>query len=398
MKPATYHTDPYILEADSCVTEILQRDGKYHVRLDTGLFYPEGGGQPSDTGTIDGIKVEYVYEDETGTYHVLDSAPRTQGPVPCLVDGTLRFDHMQQHTGQHVLSAVMDHLYDNATIGFRLTEDYVTIDLEKRLTEEEILTAEQDANRLIWANKPVKAYWPDQDTLEALPLRKKPKVDENIRIVEIDSYDYSPCCGTHVKLTGEIGLIKVSRFENYKSGVRLEFRCGRRAMAHYTLMNSTVQHLGRELSSAPETVISAFEKYRDEKEQLKEAVRLLKTDLQTYEADKLLAAAEAVHGIKIVTRVSEADMKDMKNIAGLLAQTPSTVIVFASNADGKAQILLQRSSDVSQVDMKSIFASVAPMINARGGGNPGAAQGGGDNADALNTCVSEALRLIRAAL
>lgn len=398
MKPSTYHTDPYMIKSTCCVTEILEQEGKYHVKLDRALFYPEGGGQPSDTGTIAGLPVDYVYENAFGIYHILPSAPPMDHPVDCRVNWVLRFDHMQQHTGQHILSAVMDHLYANATVGFRLTEDYVTIDLEKPLTAEELLAAEQEANRLIWANSSVKAYWPDAITLEALPLRKKPKVEENIRIIEIDGYDYSPCCGTHVKKTGEIGLIKISRFENYKSGLRLEFRCGRRALAHYSQMNATVQFLGRELSSPTESVIPAFEKYREEKEQLKEAVRLLKAELQTCQADKLLAGAILVNGVKLVVQVSEADMKDMKNMASLLAQTPSTVIVFASSIDGKAQLLLQRSPDMNQLDMKGIFAAVSPMINARGGGNPGAAQGGGDNISALSDCVNEALRLIRNAL
>ncbi len=398
MKPTTYHTDPYVIEAAGCVTKIVEQDGKYHVELDTPLFYPEGGGQPSDKGSIDGISVEFVYENESGTFHVLNGIPHTDTPVSLQVDWLLRFDHMQQHTGQHVLSAVMDHLFNNATVGFRLTEDYVTIDLEGRLSDQELAAAEAEANRLIWANRPVKAYWPDQKTLESLPLRKKPQVEENIRIIEIDGYDYSPCCGTHVAFTGEIGFIKITRFENYKSGVRLEFRCGRRALAHYTRINDAVQFLGRELSSSSEALIPAFERYRDEKEQLKETIKLLKTELQAYEVDALLSGAEMIRDIRLIVQVNGSDMKDMKNIASRLAQNPSTLIVFASHADSKAQLLLQRSADLNQVDMKSIFASVSPMISAKGGGNPSAAQGGGDGTDALQNCVQEAVRLIREAL
>ncbi len=398
MNPSLYHTDPYLVEGTAHVTNIIEREGQYHVQLDTALFYPEGGGQPCDTGTIDSIPVLSVYENEDGIFHVLDAPPITSHAVNCTVDWTRRFDHMQQHSGQHLLSAVMDHLYDNATVGFRLTEDYVTIDLDKKLTDAEIAAAELEANRLIWANKAIKAYWPDTETLDSLPLRKKPKVDENIRIIEVDGYDYSPCCGTHVRLTGEIGLIKISRFENYKSGVRLEFRCGRRALNHYALLTAITQTLGRELSTAPEVLVPAFEKHRDEKEQLKETLRLQKAELQSYECDKLLTNAELVGCNRIVVHESDADMKDMKNLASQLAQTPSTVIVFASHADGKAQLLLQRSLDLTQLDMKAIFAAVSPIINARGGGNPGAAQGGGDNADALNECVEEALRLVRGAL
>lgn len=398
MKTPLYYTNPYEINALANVTEILELNGQYHVQLDAALFYPEGGGQPCDTGTIDSIPVLSVYENDAAVYHVLNVLPHTNRPVPCQVDWNRRFDHMQQHSGQHLLSAVMDHLYDAATVGFRLSEDIVTIDLEKRLTDDEIALAEQEANRLIWANKPILAYWPDSEKLAALPLRKQPQVDENIRIIEVDGYDYSPCCGTHVQLTGEIGLIKISRQENYKSGVRIEFRCGRRALAYYGLMIQITQALGRELSASPETLLQTFEKYRGEKEQLKEDLQSLKGQLVAYEAENLLASAQRVGSAKIVVKTGEADMKDLKNLAGALAQTPGTVVILGSTADGKAQLLLQRSQDLEALDLKAVFGEVAPLINARGGGNKFAAQGGGDKPEALDDCVQEAFGIIKAVL
>lgn len=398
MKPLLYHTDPYLSENQARITAVLELEGQFHVQLDSSLFYPESGGQPGDTGTIDSIPVVSVYENESGIYHVLNALPPTDRPVICRLDWTRRFDHMQQHSGQHLLSAVMDHLYDAATIGFRLTEDYVTIDLEKRLTPEEIAAAELEANRLIWANLAVRAYWPDADALAALPLRKQPSVTEDIRIIEVADYDYSPCCGTHVKTTGEIGLIKVSRFENYKAGVRLEFRCGRRALAQFSQLTQITQALGRELSVSPEHLIPAFEKYRLEKEQLSESVHLLKSDLQAHEADKYLAEAENIDGIRVIARIEEADMKNLKSMASLLVQNASVVVLFGSSTDGKAQILLQRSVDLEQLDMKAIFAEAAPLINARGGGNKGAAQGGGDTIAGLPGAVDTALQRIRTSL
>lgn len=398
MESTLYQTNPYQIESTASVTEVLELEGQYHVQLDTSMFYPEGGGQPCDTGTIDSIPVRSVYENESGIYHVLDALPHTNRPVPCRLDWTRRFDHMQQHTGQHLLSAVMDHLYGAATVGFRLTDDYVTIDLEKRLTDDEILEAEQEANRLIWADKAIKAYWPDLETLSALPLRKQPKVTQNIRIIEVDGYDYSPCCGTHVNRSGEIGIIKVSRFENYKSGIRIEFRCGRRALEHYSLLNNITQTLGRELSVASEALIPAFERYMTEKDQMKEQLQILKSGLQAYEADRYMASAEKINGVRIITKIEDIDMKDLKSMASLLVQNPSTVVVFGCFADDKAQILLQRSTDLEILDMKAVFTAVAPSINARGGGNKTAAQGGGDKPEALAKCIDAALQIIKTVL
>lgn len=390
MKPTLYHTDPYVTENTATVTEILQLEGQYHIQLDDSLFYPEGGGQPCDLGTIDSIPVLAVYENESGVYHVMNALPHTTRPVPCLIDWTRRFDHMQQHTGQHLLSAVMDHLYDAATVGFRLTEDYVTIDLDKKLTEAEIAAAEAEANRLIWADMPVKGYLPDAAALLALPLRKQPKVEENIRIIEVDRYDYSPCCGTHVHHTGEIGFVKISRFENYKEGVRLEFRCGRRGLEQFALLNRITQAMGKELSAAPEAMLPAFERYKAEKEQLKETLQLLKNELLAHEAAACLAAAEEVCGSRVVVQSSDRDMKDLKFLASSLTQNPATVVIFASRSDSKAQLLLQRSADLEQLDMKAVFALVAQLINAKGGGNKNAAQGGGDRIDALDACINAA--------
>lgn len=398
MKHSLYHTNPYLIENTALVTEILEVDGQYHVQLDASLFYPEGGGQPCDTGTIDSIPVLSVYENESGIYHVLSAQPHTNHQVPCKVDWTRRFDHMQQHTGQHLLSSVMDHLYDAATVGFRLTDSYVTIDLDKHLTDEEIVEAEQEANRLIWANKPIKAYWPDADTLGALPLRKQPKVDENIRIIEVDGYDYSPCCGTHVNFTGEIGLIKISRFENYKSGVRLEFRCGRRALEQFSQLIQISQVLGRELSVSPEALLPAFERFKTEKEAMKEYISILKSELQSYESARYMSEAENFNGIRIIARVDSTDIKELKSMTGLLVQNPATVVLFGSNADDKAQILLQRSADLESLDMKAVFTAVAPLINARGGGSKNAAQGGGDGVAGLNDCIDKALQLIISSL
>lgn len=390
MTPSLYHMNAYATETTAQVVEVLELEGRYHIRLDETVFYPEGGGQPCDMGTIDGIPVLAVYENESGIYHVLAVLPHTNRPVSCQLDWTRRFDHMQQHSGQHLLSAVMDHLYDAATVGFRLTEDYVTIDLEKRLTEAEVAAAELEANRLIWRDKPIKAYWPEAEVLATLPLRKRPQVAEDIRIVEVDGYDYSPCCGTHVNTSGEIGLIKISRFENYKSGIRLEFRCGRRALAYFSQLVQITQTLGRELSTPPEGLIPAFEKYRSEKEETKENLQLLQNALQRLEADSYMASAENCEGVRVIARVADQDMKALKNMASLLAQNPSTVVLLGTAAEGKAQILLQRSADLEQLDMKALFTEVAPLINARGGGNAGAAQGGGDIAAALPACIEAA--------
>lgn len=393
--PPRYHTDPYTAECTASVLEVLELEGRFHLRLDDTLFYPEGGGQPADGGTVDSIPVIAVYEDESGVWVVTEVMPHTDRPVPCRLDMTRRFDHMQQHSGQHLLSAVMSHLYDNGTVGFRLTEEDVTIDLAKRLSPAEIEAAEAEANRLILENLPLRALMPDPETLNSLPLRKQPQVSEDIRVIEIDGYDYSPCCGTHVRATGEIGLIKIVRFENYKSGVRLTFRCGQRALAHYAQMNRLVHVLSQQLSSPPEMLLEAFERFQNERQALKEELLAARTQLDQLEAAAWLDAAEQWGAVRLVVRRETRPLKELKELTNRMAQEPAVIAVIGSTADGKAQLLLQRSAGLPGPDLKVIFAAAAPLINGKGGGNATAAQGGGDGTEGLEACMAEAVRLIK---
>lgn len=398
MKKPVFHTDAYVTECTASITEILEIDGQYHLQLDKEIFYPEGGGQPCDLGTIDSVPILAVYEQDGSTWHITDVLPHTNRPVLCRIDWIRRFDHMQQHSGQHLLSAVMDRMFDNGTVGFRLTDDYVTIDLENKLDEAQVREAEKEANRLVWANRPIKAYWPSREKLEALPLRKQPKVEEAIRVVEVDSYDFSPCCGTHVRSTSEIGLIKISRIENHKSGIRLEFRCGRRAWTHYQQLVEITGTIGKALSVPTEDIVSGFEKLRSEKEMLKEELACSKEALLIAKASQMHDHAPVVSGVRVVRLLSDTPVREMKELASLMARNPKTAVIMGTNADDKAQILLQRSTDLESVNMKSIFATVIGIIDGKGGGNPAAAQGGGPNADALERCLDEALAAVEHSL
>jgi alanyl-tRNA synthetase len=195
--------------------------------------------------------------------------------------------------------------------------------------------------------------------------------------------------------TSEIGLIKVSRFENHKAGVRLEFRCGRRALAQFSQYSRTIQQLGRKLSAAPEGLEAAFERFCTELERTKEMNDLLMAQLQVHQAKTLLSEAEMLGAVRLVVSVQEADAKALKNLATLITQQPETAALLGTATGGKAQILLQRSQDLNALDMKAVFNDVAPMINGKGGGNATAAQGGGDTPEALSACLEHARLLVR---
>jgi alanyl-tRNA synthetase len=225
-----YYTDSYLSRFDATVIEITSTAGRTGVVLDRSAFYPTSGGQPHDTGTLGEARVVDVFDRDDGAIvHVIE------GPVPSgAVSGTVqwdrRFEHMQQHTGQHVLSAAFQRACGVRTVSFHLGAETATIDLAREVTAGEIASAETAANEAIWKDLPVTIRFADAADAAVLPLRKETARTGSLRIVEVEEFDVSACGGTHVARAGEIGLVAVSGWERFKGGSRLEFRCGVRAL------------------------------------------------------------------------------------------------------------------------------------------------------------------------
>ena len=237
-----YNTNAYIKEFQAKVVALVDRTEGNAIVLDATYFYPEGGGQPCDLGMIDGVKIKDVIIEDDIIYHITDESIHhltVDQSIDCTIDFDRRFAFMQQHTGQHILSSCAEKLFDANTIGFHMGEDYVTVDLDKKLSNEDVDAIENMANAIIFANKAVMAHYPTSEELSKMPLRKQPKVTENIRVIEVDGIDFSPCGGTHTKSTAEVGLLKVKRIETYKAGIRIEFGCGIYALNSFKKRNET---------------------------------------------------------------------------------------------------------------------------------------------------------------
>ncbi|HSN58601.1 MAG TPA: alanyl-tRNA editing protein, partial [Clostridiaceae bacterium] len=234
MKKRLYYEDQYVTQCRSKVVEIIRTDGKVLVVLDNSPFYPTGGGQPCDSGWIGDKKVIDVFEKEGKVYCQVSAEPDTE-EVDCRIDFSRRFDLMQQHTGEHLLSAAFLKKYGGMNRGFHIGDEYCTIDIDlNEMSEEMARDVELEANGYIFKNITVYSYLTDRDTAASLPLRTKIKVqDESIRIVEIKNIDMCACCGVHLRTTGETGLIKINKLEKYKGMTRIYFRCGLRALADY---------------------------------------------------------------------------------------------------------------------------------------------------------------------
>ena len=241
MTERLYYTDAYLQEFDARVVRVGTHRGRTSVVLDRTAFYPTSGGQPFDTGLLDrSIRVVDVIDDDAGdVVHVVDTpadALYLGRTVHGNIDWPRRFDHMQQHTGQHVLSAAIERLFSVRTLSFHLGAEASTIDVSRELSREELVAAEVDANRAVWENRPVAIRFVDAEEAATLPLRKDPVRGGTLRLVDVESFDLSACGGTHVARTGGIGVIAIGATERFKGGQRVEFFCGGRALMKFRSM------------------------------------------------------------------------------------------------------------------------------------------------------------------
>src|SRR6185503_15266571 len=255
MTDRLYYTDPYLKAFDATVDRVEARDGRVLVRLDRTAFYPTSGGQPFDTGLLGGSRVVDVVDEEDGSIaHVvegtgtLDAGRAVQGEI----DWARRFDHMQQHTGQHVLSAAFDRLFGARTISFHLGAAASTIDLAREMSPAEITAAETEANRIVWEDRTVAIRFASAEEAAAMPLRKEASRGGTLRLIDVEGFDLSACGGTHVSRTGAIGVIVVAAWERFKGGHRLTFLCGGRALSAYRGLRDAMTGAVQKLSVLPE--------------------------------------------------------------------------------------------------------------------------------------------------
>jgi alanyl-tRNA synthetase len=372
-----YYTEPSRTEFDAIVEHVQRHEGRPAVVLDRTAFYPTSGGQPFDTGRLDDVPVVDVVEKEDGTIvHVLERELPPGQRVHGVVDWTRRFDHMQQHTGQHVLSAAFDRLYRARTVGFHLGAELSTLDLDRELSPSAIVAAEADANRIVWDDRPVSIRFVNDEQAASLSLRKEPGRTGELRIIEVADYDLSACGGTHVSRTGAIGAIAIWSSEKFRGGLRVEFLCGGRALRAGRTLRDAVTGCIRHLSVLPEELPAAIERMQAENKDLKKGLRGLQDRLAGFEAGSLAARAVAAGDrLQVVEAIEGWDANGLKALALSIISKPGyQVALFSSTAPMLA--VVARSADVA-LDANAVLRSLIGRFGGRGGGRPDLAQGGG---------------------
>lgn len=370
MTDKLYYTQPELREWETSITGITEEDDYYLVTLKETAFYPEGGGQPADIGTIDVIKVIDVIEKGNEVYHKVLTKP-SRDHVNCKIDYHRRFDHTQQHTGQHLLSAVLIELFEIETVSFHLGTDTVTIDINtKELTDQQILEVEQKVNEYIYDDIEIETYFVQKDELSSLQLRKTPIVTEDIRIVEIKGIDVSACCGTHVIHTGQLGLIKIVKTEKVKGNIRVHFKCGYRALEDYRQTSTILNDVSLHLSSNRDAVLSNIKKLELEHKNLQRELEEVKEKNDQFLAQKLLTE----HPTKLLN-ISFTD-RTIKDLQRLSRHFSDRVIVFQSVLDKK--ILLSHDGSID-LHCGQFFKEHLKQYHGKGGGNAQSSQASFDD-------------------
>ena len=369
MTTKLYYDSSYIQTWETTIKDVIEKEDGIFVTLEETAFYPEGGGQPSDAGTINGITVLDVFMDGEEVIHKIERRPTEVLKVYCELDWNKRFDHMQHHSGQHLLSAVCLQMCGAKTVSFHLGNDFVTIDLDiPSLTDEQLHNIELEANKQIYTNQSIRSYFVTKEEMEKLPLVKMPKVTENIRIVEIEGIEYNACGGTHVSRTGEIGIIKLFKAEKQKGSTRLYFKCGYRALADYHDTLSIVSTLATSFNTGRSNVLDRFQKYEQEKKNLEAQLKATQEKLLRYESNELLARAEG----NVITAVyDDKSFTDLKNLADFVLVENEVCFLLVSTLENKVLFTYNGSQDFS---CGKLFKEHLASYNGKGGGNDRSAQ------------------------
>ncbi|RAT94736.1 DHHA1 domain-containing protein [Brevibacillus sp. Leaf182] len=402
MDDRLYYQDAYTRTFSAQVTRGgVEQDGTPYVVLNQTAFYPTGGGQPSDLGVLGEICVVDVEEVDGEIRHRLE-APLSESiaEVTGHIDWDRRFDHMQQHAGQHILSASFLEVVQAETVAFHLGKERVTIDVRlDELTADVWETVEKRANQIVLENHPIIARFVDDEELATMPLKKQPTVTENIRVVMIPDFDYNPCGGTHPARTGEVGMIKILGWERHRGNIRLEFICGWRALRDYNQKQAVVRDTAKLLATNEGELIAQTERLLAERDALK--AKLADVDKQLLEVEvnqQLSAASQLGHSRLIMRTFTDKTIQELQQFSQLAtALAPDAICLLAATTEDKMQVVFARGQEVN-VAINQVLKETLPVINGKGGGNPAMAQGGGQSAVDAEEVLLHARKLLEASL
>ncbi len=396
MTTKLYWQDSHLTHFTARVLDYLNPGDRPCLILDQTAFYPVGGGQPCDTGTIDSARVaEVTIEADGMIHHYLESPLKLSvgDEVTCEIDWSRRLELMQQHTGQHILSQAFFQLFGAETRGFRISPEASEIDLTLEAHTDQIphllQEAENLANSIVFANRQIRTHLVTPNEAAQLPLRKETFVDDCVRVIEIADFDWSACGGTHAQQTGEVGLLAIRHWQRAKQMIRVEFLAGVRVLHDYRSANAVATNVAQQFSvgrdAAPESVTRLIE----ENKLLKRRQQILAEAAVKYEAEQLRAAAKPQANYQIIIQTfADRSAEELKMLAHQLVKADSMLVFLASKQNGLARLVFARSQNV-QAQMGTLMREACELLGGRGGGAADFAQGGGTKLEHLEIVLQQ---------
>ncbi|PHB47456.1 alanyl-tRNA editing protein [Bacillus toyonensis] len=374
-----YYIDAYTKDfTTKIIKQDYDKEDNLYIVLNETAFYPTGGGQPYDTGTLNGTLVTNVEEVNGEIRHFIAEQLET-AEVEGKINWERRFDHMQQHAAQHILSAAFWDHFNIPTIGFHLGKETVTIDLEtENLPAETIEKAVQIANNIVFENHPIRIQWMNLEEAKTLPLRKEPTLTENIRVVIIENFDYNGCGGTHPRRTGEVGLIRVLNWERNKGGIRLTFIAGWRTLKLMGQQQQIMKDVSKQLNSSETDIPAKVAQLLISQKENEKAIQTMNEKLLFAEANELLQQPAEIHAGFLISKVfTNRSMQEVAKLSAIITeQQEHAITYFIIENDDKLQCILACGKTVT-LDMNALLKDALPAIEGKGGGNKKSARGGG---------------------
>lgn len=361
-----FYQDPFLKEFSARVLTCEPAKTGFVVTLDRTAFYPEGGGQPADHGTINGIAVTDVHEKEGVILHNLEKAVEVGETITGVLDWDRRFDHMQQHSGEHILSGILCHDYHCDNVGFHMGADTVTIDYNTDISWEQVLEAQQKANEVIWADRAVEIQFPSQEELAALDYRSKKELTGQVRIVTFPEADCCACCGTHVLRAGQVGLVKALSCQKFREGVRIEILCGKRALDYLGRVYDQDRAVAQHLSVKPQDTAAAVERLSAE-------LNAAKARMTALEDQVIASIAQGCAGQgDVVLFRNDLRPDAVRKLADAAAKVCGGLAAVFAGEDGHYQYALVRADGM---EISPLVKTMNQTLQGRGGGRKGFAQG-----------------------
>lgn len=359
-----FYIDAYIKDFTAVVKSCEKTENGYKIGLDQTAFFYEGGGQPCDTGTLDGVRVLTVQKENGEIYHYTENALKIGDTVNGAVDFERRFYFMQNHSGEHIVSGIVNKKFGLDNVGFHLNEEFVTLDFNGILSRAQLDEIELLANKVVWENRSIKTYFPSESELEALPYRSKKELEGDIRIVEVEGVDMCACCAPHVAKTGEIGIIKLLEFEKLRGGTRIYMKCGKYALLDYQNTYKNLLGISNELSAKRENsyeIFGIFKAKLDEEKQLNTA---LKKRFITVLVDAVNPDEKAVFA-------EDFEMKELQSLADMLHKKYGGIRMAVSPSKVGCAFALCGEEQ----ELNGYFEELKSRLNIRGGGRNGMISG-----------------------